>query len=491
MTSPSTTPVLVGVGQYSQRLDDPREGKEPLAMMIAALQLAADDAGTTELLARADSVRVIRGVWPYGDPARAIAQEFGADEAESVGTPWGGNSAQACVNDAASDIQAGRCKLVLIAGGENGRSSAIARRQGIKLEYRDAPGESDRGSDAKLPLPHSAEVARGIFRPTEVYAVFESAIRAARGESIDAHAKRISELWAGFNAVACENSNAWIRKPYSAAEIRSASPDNPMINLPYPRLMNSNNRVDMGAGLIVCSLEVARELGVPDEKIVYLHAGTEANDSESPSTRYEFHRSPAIRIAGSRALELAGKTVADIDHFDLYSCFPSAVQVAATELGIPQDRPLSVTGGLTFGGGPLNDYVLHSIARMAEVLRAEPGSFGMVTANGGFLSKHAFGIYSTEPPSEDFQHENLQAQVDALPLREALENFDGPVTIEAYTVRFLDGVPATGFASCLTEDGARTWAKIEEPELLEMMSREEFCGRAARLDGSGGLELIE
>jgi acetyl-CoA C-acetyltransferase len=490
MTSPARTPVLVGVGQGSQRFDDPREGDEPLAMMIAALRRAAEDSGAPEVLTRANSVRVIRGVWPYADPGREIARELGAGEVETVGTPWGGNFAQVCLNDAANDIRAGRCDVVLIAGGENGRSSALARRQGIELPYRDAPGQPDRMLGSDKPMAHPAELARGLRRPTEFYALFESAIRNARGESIDAHAKRISELWAGFNAVACENPHAWIRKPYTAAQIRTVAADNPMIGLPYPRLMNSNNRVDMGAGLILCSLETARELGVAEDKLVFPHVGTEADDSNTASRRQNFHSSPAIRIAGRRALELAGKDVADIAHFDVYSCFPSAVQVGATELGIPQDRPLTVTGGLTFGGGPLNDYVLHGIARMAEVLRDDRGSFGMVTANGGLLSKHAFGIYSTDPPSEGFQHENLQSQVDALPLREVLEDWEGPATVEAYTVTFEAGEPAVGFASCLTPDGARTWARIEEPGLLAIMTSEEFCGREARLDGRGGLELV-
>ncbi len=89
---------------------------------------------------------------------------------------------------------------------------------------------------------------------------------------MEAHAKRISELWAGFNAVACDNPNAWIRKPYSAEEIGHASPKNPMISHPYTRLMNANPRVDMAAGLILCSLETARNAGVPEEKIIFLHS---------------------------------------------------------------------------------------------------------------------------------------------------------------------------------------------------------------------------
>ena len=485
MTAAPRTPVLIGVGQLSQRLDDPREGDEPLEMMVKASKLAAEDAGVPSLLAKVDSLRVIKGAWRYPNPGRVVAARLGADSAQIVGTPYGGNFVQVCVNDAANAIQDGREDIVLVTGAENGRSFALSRRQGLTLTTTDAPGEPDRQLGEAGQMVHPAEVARKIVKPTQVYAMYESAIRHARGESLEAHRARISLLWAGFNAVACENPHAWIRKHYEPEEIGNASPDNPMVCLPYPRMMNANSRVDMGAALLLCSLETARELGVPDEKIVYLHAGTEANDAYTPSTRENFYSSPAIRIAGKRALELAEVAVEEIAHFDVYSCFPSAVQVGAQEIGIPKDRPLTVTGGLTFGGGPLNDYVMHSIARMAEVLREDRGARGLVTANGGYLSKHAFGVYSTTPPRDGFRYDNLQAQVDLLPKREALVDFDGKVEVEAYTVSFEQGEAKTGHLSCLTSEGRRTWANVEDPSVVSAMTREEFVGQSGRIDGSG------
>jgi acetyl-CoA C-acetyltransferase len=263
-----------------------------------------------------------------------------------------------------------------------------------------------------------------------------------------------------------------------------------MISYPYTRLMNANARVDMAAGLVLCSLEVARAAGVPEEKLVYLHAATEANDSNFLSTRAELHRSPALRLAGARALELAGRAATEIDHFDLYSCFPSSVQVAAAELGIPEGRPLTVTGGLTFGGGPLNSYGLHAVARMAEVVREQRGSIGLVHGNGGWLAKHSLGLYSAEPPEAGFRYENLQPQVDTFPLREALVDFAGPVTVEAYTVAHQKGAPRIAHAACLTAGGRRTWGMLSDPAVLDAMMREEFCGRRGRLDGLGGLALV-
>ncbi len=489
MNSAQEIPVLVGVGQILQRLENPVEAMEPLELMIAALEQAGTDSGVPDLVQRADSLYVVRGVWGYGDAGREIARRIDIKSAETVGTPYGGNFAHSCVFDAARLIQESQRKIVLITGSENGRSLMQAERKGLELHVTEAPGDPDRMLGGDKSMTHDAELARGITSASNMYAIMESAIRFARGETMEDQRKRISELWADFNTAARGNPNAWINKPYSAPEIATVSPDNPMISFPYTRLMNANPRVDMAAGLILCSLETARNAGVPEGKIVFLHSGTEANDTNFASLRAELHRSPAMRIAGARALELAGKTIGEIDHFDLYSCFPSAVHVAATELGVPEGRTLTVTGGLTFGGGPLNDYELHAIARMTEVVRENPGSTGLVSANGGWLANHVFGVYSTEPSIDGFKYENMQEQVDVFPLREAVVDWEGPVTVEGYTVSYAAGEPSIGYAACLLDDGRRTWGIVGDRTVLDAMIREEFCGRSGSLDGNGMLSF--
>jgi len=482
-------PVVVGVGQIEQRVEDPREGAEPLEMMLAAVERAADDAGSRELLRATQSVRVIRGIWKYGDPGRVVAERIGAPGAQTVGTPWGGNMVQTTVNQTALAIQRGELEVAVITGAEVGNSSAKARKKGVELACSEAPGSPDLAIAPEEPMSHQAEIARGIVRAIQIYPIFENAIRHARGESLEQHLIRISELWARFNAVAVENPHAWLREPLTAEEIRTTSPSNRMIGFPYPKLMNSNNRVDQGAALILCSVAAARRAGIAEERWVYLHAATEAHDSATVSTRADLHSSPAIRIAGSRALELAETSVEELAHIDVYSCFPSAVQVAAQELGLAEDRQLTVTGGLTFGGGPLNDYVMHANATMVEVLRSDPGSKGLVTANGGFLTKHAFGVYSTDPPAGSFRYQNLQEQVDRLPRREVSVDHRGPATIESYTVMYGEEEPEIGHAACLLEDGRRTWANTGDPEALAAMTTEECCGRPVEIDGEGNFAL--
>ena len=487
----SPQPVLVGIAQLEQRDADPVEGtgKEPLELMIDAVRAAAVDAGAPALLDSAEAVRVTRGMWPYGDPARAVAEAVGCSGAETAMTLWGGDAVQSVLTESALDIRNGTREIVVLAGAECGRTQAKARRAGIDLGWREAPGTPDRVFGEELKMRTRAEAVRGVSQPIQMYPIFENAIRHARGETLDAHIGRVSELWAGFSRVAAGNPHAWMREAVSAEEIRTPTAFNRPVSFPYPKLMNSNSNVDQAAALILCSTDVARRLGVPESKWVYPWSATAAHDTYAVSNRDNLHSSPAIRIAGNRCMELAGVEVDALDHVDLYSCFPSAVQVAAAELGLGEDRPLTVTGGLTFGGGPLNNYVMHAIARMAEVLREAPGEVGLVSSNGGFITKHAFGVYSASPPRQPFRFETPQNRVDAMPTREAVPTFDGPVEIESYTVMYGSEGPESGLAACLLDDGRRAWGNTREPEVLQSMVSEEFCGRPARLREAGAIEF--
>jgi acetyl-CoA C-acetyltransferase len=250
--------------------------------------------------------------------------------------------------------------------------------------------------------------------------------------------------------------------------------------------------VDQGAALVLTSVEQAQRLQVPADLWVYPHAGTDAHDTPSIAERDELHRSAAIRIAGARALQLAGLGIDDVDYVDLYSCFPSAVQVAAAELGLAVDdpaRPLTVTGGLTFAGGPWSNYVMHSIATMAELLVANPGRRGLITGNGGYLTKHSFGVYSTEPPAE-FRWEDTQPAVDREPTREGLVEWDGVGTVEAWTTPFdREGQPEKAFLAVRTPDGARTLAVIADPGAAEATVREDIGGAKVAVTPDGAAAL--
>ncbi len=474
------TPVLVGAGQFKQRPDNPVEALEPVAMMGEALAAAVDDAGSPGLAARATHTWVIRGAWPYTDPAALLNARFGANAKTGLSTD-GGNTPQSLVNEACKRIAAGQAEVVLIAGAEGIWSRRRARRRNERIPYTDQPDATpDEVLGVDVVMNNKVELERGLSMPINLYPVFESAFRASRGETMDAHRDRLAAMWEKFNQAAVANPYAWVRTPMTAEEIRDPSPANRLVGFPYTKAMNSNWDLDLAAALIVCSAEAAAAAGVPRDRWVFPHSGTDGRDTDYVSNRGDLHSSPAIRVAGRRAMELAGVGADDIDYVDLYSCFPSAVQIAATELGLGLDRELTLTGGLTFAGGPLNNYVTHSIAAMAGKLRENPGSVGLCSANGGYLTKHAFGVYSTEPSEGGFRHQNCQDEIDRFPAVELDADYTGDAAIEAYTVmhgRTPSGEfgPEVALASVRTPNG-RQWARCADPAVMDEMTQTEFIG---------------
>ncbi|MGV0991888.1 MAG: acetyl-CoA acetyltransferase [Mycobacterium sp.] len=491
MTLDPRTPVLVGVGQVNQRDESPQT--EPVDLMAAAAREAADP----RVLQSVDSVWVVNLLsWRYRDPGLLLAGLIGAANTTTRYSGIGGNTPQSLLNQACVDIQAGRAEVVLLAGAETWRTRMRLRAKGARPDWtkQDDAVPVPPGSEEKVPMSGPGEDRIGLDRPSFVYPLFEEALRVAGGESSDDHRRRIGELWAQFSAVAQDNPHAWSREALSAEQIWQPGPDNRMISWPYPKLMNSNNMVDQGAAVVLCSVEKAEYLQIPRDSWVFPYAGTDAHDTYSIGERDELHRSPAIRIGGRRVLELAGIGVGDLDFIDLYSCFPSAVQVAARELGLPigdRSRPLTVTGGLTFAGGPWNNYVMHSIATMAELLRAKPGSHGLITANGGYLTKHSFGVYSTTPPPVAFRWEDVQAEVDREPTRTALVEWEGQGSVEAWTTAFdRDGKPEKAFLAVRTPHGARAMALIDEAGAAADPLTRDIAGAVVRVRGDGRAELI-
>ncbi len=482
------TPVIVGISHIEQRIASWTEGKEPLDLMIEAVRAAMADTTAADLAPHIDAVHVIKGMWWYENPAAAVATALGINAPETGLTSYGGNMVQYVLSQAALDIQNGKHSVVIITGAECGNVLAKARRAGQKVAWQQAPGSPDRLFDKGGFGANSSERAVGLGGAPTWYALFENALRAARGESIEGHLARISELWAGFSEVAADNPDAWIRTAVSALDIRTPGKDNRPITFPYPKLMNANNNVDQAAAMVLCDTETAARLGISEDKWIYPWTSTHGCDTTEVSHRDNLYSSPAIRIAGRRCLELAQLDVEDLDYVDVYSCFPSAVQVAANELGLSHDRPLTVTGGLTFAGGPLNNYVMHALVKMAKLLREDREAIGLVTSNGGLLSKHAFGVYGSRPPAKPFQYEDCQAEIDLCPSRQAVDHV-GDAVIESYVVVYGAEGPMRGIAAALTDKGERTWAKTEDPQLLLAMTREEHIGRSVFIDSHRNLTL--
>jgi acetyl-CoA C-acetyltransferase len=468
------TPVIVGAAQL---LGDGTP-QEPIAMMETVVRAAAKDSSAADLLSRIGSVRVVRGINPYRDPGRLVADRLGLHSVPTVHTQIGGQEAYDLVGRSAASILAGEVDAVAICGAEALRTRRGDRAAGNTTSYLpeadDAAPQETHGRDEDF--WDDLDTAARTNVAVNFYALAESARRHRAGESVDEHLVRISELWATASAVAADNPHAVLRDRKTAEQIRTPSAGNRMVADPYPKLMTSNVNVDMAAGLIMCSAETATAAGVPRDRWVFPLAASGAYDHWQTRSRWELDRSPAMRLAGQALLSHLGTTADAFDHVDLYTCFPVAVQVAHEELGRSAALPFTITGGLTFNGGPLNTYCLHPLARAVELLRAEPGR-ALLTGNGGFFTKHAVLALGTQPDVDAFHVIRPQAAVDALPQRPLTTQAPDSGRLEAYTTVFdRDGEPSHSILSVIGDLEQRTWARVDDPEVIDQLRTTDSVG---------------
>ena len=479
-------PIIVGVGQITQRPGAERP-LEPLGLMVAASRAAEADAAAPGLLQSIDALRVINVLsWPSKAPAHDLAKALAVAPREAIYTAVGGNTPQWVVNEVAEAIHNDEIDLCLIAGAESMYAARKARTQGVDLGWsaRGNPpaeiGDTRRGSS-------DIELAHGATVPVRIYPLFENALRHHYGRSIEEHQRIIGEMMARFSEVASNNEYAWFRERRLAEEIATPSETNRYIGFPYPKYMNAIMDVDQGAALIMTNVATARKLGVPEEKWVYLWGCGDATDHWFITERVNYHSSPAIRAAGARAFSMAGITIDEPRYLDIYSCFPSAVQISRDALGIAVDDPrvLTVTGGLPYAGGPGNNYVTHSIATMTQRLRDDRDAIGVVTGNGWYVTKHSVAVYSAQPPRNEWRRTDPktdQAAVDAEPQPQLVAQPSGAATVETYTVIFdRDGAPEVGIVIGRDAEDRRFIANTPpDRALMESMTQREFIGTKGR-----------
>ena len=483
------TPIIVGVGQHKQQLSEVSEAQEQYLLMEQALRVAADDANSSKLLSCIDRVLVIGGMWSYPDPGRLIADAVGSPNAKTLLSAMGGNMPQASVSDSCQRIAAGEMEVAVVVGGEAVYSKNKLRKVGQDLKKTGTGFQPATKFGANVSMSSQHERDNGFLMPTQVYALFESTIRANRKETHREHRQRISTLWAGLNQVAARNQYAWVQTPMSAEEIMEANPSNRMVGYPYTKAMNANSFVDFGGALIICSAGAAQSLGIPSDKWVFPHAATDGHATYLFSERDNFHESPAIRITSKACLELADITIDDVGPMDLYSCFPSVVQITMSELGIRPDRATTTTGGLSFFGGPMNSYVIHAIASTVDAVRASE-EYGFIHANGGYATKHACAVYSNRPPKGEFQRRNVQEAINAHPKREVAIDPIGKSTIESYTVLHDREGADKALVTSLMDDGKRALSSTSDLEIMESMMNEEFVGKTLEFTGSDTFEIV-
>ncbi|HKV04787.1 MAG TPA: acetyl-CoA acetyltransferase [Candidatus Acidoferrales bacterium] len=492
----SSTPILVGCGDVTDLTTPVEAGRSPFDLIAEAGKLALADTGAPSLAATIDTVAMLRlfsdtsprystKLGGSSNPPKSVAERLGINAARYIYTSSGGNMPQFAVNLLAEGIAQGDVRSAMIVGGEALRTQHGVERANLAVPWAEDPGGQPETIGNSRRAFSDEEERHNMRAPITIYPLFENAIRGSRRRSVSQQMMAMGALFAGFARVAARNPLAVRREGYSAERLATVDEENRWIGFPYPRLMNSNVFVDQAAALVMTSVGLARSLGIPEKKWVYLHGCSDITDHWFVSERIHLHSSPAIRLGARKALEMAGQTLASIRFFDLYSCFPSAVEIGCQEIGLSEDDPrgLTVTGGLPYFGGPGNNYVTHSISEMIRQLRANPGSFGLITANGNYVTKHSFGVYSTTAFEGKWRRDSpaiLQAEVDALPKAALTETPSGPATVETYTVMHGKSGPEFGVVlGRLKENGRRFVANpLAEASVLRDLQDRDSLGRS-------------
>lgn len=503
-------PILVGTGQVTQREPDPALALSPMDLTAASGRKAAEDSGAgAALLKSLDTIVLLRSfsdtswrfICPFGkyaNPPRSLANRLGLENSTRlIYTHPGGNMPQWCVNRMFEMITRGEMEAGMIAGGEALATQKNAQRGGLKLDWNEDPGGSfeEWGVDKRgwSDIEDRHRMAGAIF----AYPMFENSIRGDKGRSISEHSLEMGRLFSNFASVAANNPLADRRQGFTAKQIATVSSYNPYIGFPYTKLMNSNAFIDQSAAIILTSVAKAKELGILKEKWVYLHGCADAYDHWYLSDRINFHSSPAMSKVAQEAFEMADCTLADIDALDLYSCFPSAVQIACDEMGVSLDDPrgLTITGGLPYFGGPGNNYVTHSIAEMINKVRAQPGIKGLVTANGNYVTKQSAGIYSAEPAEKPFAPKDpsiYQAEINSQKGPSVTEFANGDASIETYTIMHDRKGPSFGILFGRLSDGSRFIANTpDDVELMLSMTLEDYLGVSGKVKCVEGVNVFK
>lgn len=490
------TPILVGVGQVTEMVpEDLTLASSHADIAARAALFALQDAGVEGFAGAIDTVVAVRtfadsfpmSSCPFGVPnnfPRAVAQRINANPRQAIYEIVGGQSPQKLVGEFFEKLHAGKCKMVLLVGGEAIANIKAASRQGVKLNWHEeVEGQlENRGRSDGNHLLTRLEFEHKLMTPMQFYGLMENARRAEQGLDMAAYSRSMGEVFAPFTDVAEQNPLSMFPRSYTAEELMKVTVKNPMLVSPYPKSVIAKDGVNQGAALLLTTVANAREMDIAQEKWVYLHGYADTKERVMLE-RPKLGQSKAMEQALTGALEQANKSSDEIAHFDIYSCFPIVVSEARSTLGIAADdpRPLTQTGGLPFFGGPGNNYTMHGIAELAQTLRKNPASFGLAYGNGGWMSKHSVGVYSTVPVEHwsPCSSEVYQAQVDEQFKPDIDYAPQGEAVLETYTVNYHKGQPVScAVIGRLKASGKRFYAinALLDGDTLQAVEQGEVLG---------------
>jgi acetyl-CoA C-acetyltransferase len=460
--SPDRVPVIVGIGEFTDRPKGIADGLEPLALLVEALRRAEADSGAA-LLGEVDSLDIVNFLsWRYRDPEKLLSSRLGIEPKHAYYGPVGGESPIRYLHEAALRIARGECTVAAVCGAEAQSTATRAMRAGITLPWTPFAHdveEPKRSAAFQKPLA----VKLGVFRPVSVYPFYEAATSAHWGQTPREAMAESGALWSAYSEAACENPNAWLKRHFTSDEITTPSADNRLIAWPYTKLMVANPTVNMGGALLMTSLAKARAAGIGEHRLIHVAGGASAEEPRDYLERDQFVESHAQNAVLKAAMNLVGGQAGAFDAIELYSCFPCVPKMARRTLGLAAGFKPTVTGGLTFFGAPLNTYMTHAACAMVRKLRSG-AKLGLLYGQGGFVTKHHALVLSRQAPAEPLAQE-VSVQSEADRHRRAVPAFvteaTGKATVESFTAIYgRDNAVEHGVVMLNLPDNRRTLARV-------------------------------
>ena len=472
------TPVLVGVATSSSSL--------PVTeLMLEAVLAAGEDSGRPSLLSQVDRVALPQGTWSLTDPARTIASSIGAQGGRTYRYELG-VSQQEVINEALLAIGRGEADVILVVGGE---ARAWERDGGEEVDTESRPPDATvtRPPDFVAPI----EIAAGIvWPPVQQYALIENALAHHEQQGTSAHLGDVAALWSRFNRVAQDNPLAAFPLPRSAADIATPGPKNRPLAFPYNKWHVSQWTVDQAAALLICSAERAQAAGVPTDRWIFPHVALHVSEAVTLTARRDLHAWPAMGALGRAAAARLGRPLAALSIAEVYSCFPAAVRVQQRELGLDPAGTPTVTGGMSFAGGPFNNFVLNGTATMAALLRGQPSELGLITTVSGMLSKPGLAVWSASPPATGSLVADLAGSPDIdTPSRPVAppDSPGGPAVVASFTVTYDADDPLRPARTAIVADlgdGTRTAATCDDAAIALSVLSEGLIGQTVQIEST-------
>lgn len=500
---PDNTPIIVGAGQHVERFGKKTTTPYPSPMALAAVaaQTAINDTGRKQISSEIDTIAVVKlfsdssPAWncPFGrsdNPPESIAQRIGASPKDRIYSQVGGTQPLDLLLEMSHAIAKGEREVVLLAGAEAIGYQRLATRENTQIDWNeefDDTALEDRGHGS-LPVSEQ-EITNGLLLPVYYYSLIENYQAHTLGHDERDHLRYMAKLFSPFSHIAADNPHAQFPQAHSADALMMPSKDNYILTEPYTKHFISQDAVNQSAALLLTSVGKAKELGIDSSQWVFLNGFAQGSDHYL-SQRRDPGKSEVMATVLNKTLEMAESSIDDIEFLDVYSCFPCAVTAAKKALGIKNgSRDLTITGGLPYFGGPGNNYSMHAVAQMTQQLRLKPSSRGMVTANGGMLSKHAAVVLSCQSGRSgalDWNTSQLEPyDADPLQMIEAAKSPDSGKII-SFTIAYGKKTASKSFVLAETAQGHRFVAYNEEPHIIAEVENIPPIGRQIAVTSQAG-----